>query len=322
MFNPLNPQSVLPWEKDFQMEYADLSWPGVSIVIPIYNSGAFLEKTIRSLLCNDLTGCELIVMDGGSNDDTGTILEHYAEHFAVCVSEKDKGQSDAINKGFEAASMPILYWLNGDDIILPNALNRARECFTKNPGTEVVVGNAYMTEKDFSPIRHFVFNNDVIKFESLLDYASKHLIQPSVFFSRTAWDKVGPVELDLHYAMDADLFIHMAREFEFLHLEHDIAYSVYHEDCKTRGKRGESITELALVQARYGGFKEARNTLDILVSMFNEQADQLAAQPEAPPPQYAPAQPGEVDILRQQVQALKDDYKKNAILAVESELLL
>jgi len=270
---PLKTDAILPWENGFTMEMADAAWPGVSIVIPIFNSGQFLEKTLRSLMCNDLNGCELILMDGGSTDNTRDIVDAYRDIFSVVVMEKDRGQSDAINKGYARATKPILYWLNGDDLILPNTLVKVRKAFYDNPGTEVVVGDAYMTELDLKPIRHFKFSPDKLKFDYLLNYAPNHLIQPSVFFTRKAWDAAGPVKEELHFSMDADLFIGMAAQFDFLHIPIDIAYSVYHEACKTRGKRGESITELALVQAQHGGMDEARVTLDVLVGLFNELSD-------------------------------------------------
>ena len=276
----------LPWEEGLTLEPAE-GLPQVSVVIPIYNSGAFLEKTLRSLLCNDLTGVELILMDGGSTDDTAQIVEHYRDIFAHVTMEPDKGQSDAINRGFEKATGDILYWLNGDDIILPNALTAVRRAFRDSPGTEVVVGDAYMTEQDFTPIRHFQFSPEKLTFDYLLDYAAHHLVQPSVFFSRAAWDRAGPCKEDHHYAMDADLFLGMAAAYPFLHIPVDIAYSVYHEGCKTRGSRAESITELALVQARHGGFDQARATLDILVALYKDR--------EAPPaPAAAPTGPVQV----------------------------
>ena len=209
-------------------------------------------------------------MDGGSTDNTETILHHYQEFFSVCISAADAGQSDAINRGFRKASQPILGWLNGDDLLLPNVLTAIRARFHEVDKPDVVVGDAYMTELDLKPIGHFQFSSEKLQFEYLLDYASHHLIQPSVFFTRRAWDTCGPVAEDLHYAMDADLFLSMSARYEMVHLPLDVAYSVYHEDCKTRGKRAESITELALVQARHGGLEAAKKTLDILVAMFNE----------------------------------------------------
>lgn len=278
LLDPLSTASVLPWESSLKIDAADPDLPGVSIVIPIYNSAVFLEKTLRSLMCNDLSGVQLILMDGGSTDGTAAIVEHYRDIFSVVVMEKDNGQSDAINKGYQHADQPILYWLNGDDIILPNALVAVRRAYRDNPGVHVVVGDAYMTEIDFTPIRHFQFSQEKVTFEYLLDYAAHHLIQPSVFFSREAWDAAGPCKVEMHYAMDADLFLSMAAKYPFLHIPVDIGYSVYHEACKTRGKRAESITELAMVQTAHGGFTEARATLDILVSMFNE-ASQKAESP-------------------------------------------
>ena len=312
---PLSSASILSWEKDLVIEKADARLPGVSIVIPIYNAGAFLEKTIRSLLCNDLTDVELILMDGGSTDNTAAIIAHYRQAFTVAVSEKDRGQSDAINKGFARATKPILYWLNGDDIILPNAILAMRRAFRDNPGTEVVVGNAYMTEKDFTPIHHFVFSAEKLCFDYLLDYASHHLVQPSVFFSRNAWDEVGPVKEDLHYAMDADLFLGMAAKFKFLHIPVDIGYSVYHEDCKTRGKRGESISELAFVQATHGGHTEARKTMNILVGMYNEAEARVAA-PVVPPP----SDHRDHDFLLRRMAALEAEQEKNRQLLLNEDM--
>lgn len=276
--DPLDKAARLPWESDCKPTPAGQDLPGLSVVLPIFNAGAFLERTLRSLLCNDLSGVEVIVMDGGSTDNTAAILDHYREYLSVCVSAPDKGQSDAINRGFEKASQPILYWLNGDDLLLPNVLTPVRARFADSDRPDVVVGDAYMTELDLKPINHFRFTTEKLKFEYLINYAANHLIQPSVFFSRRAWDACGPVAENLHYAMDADLFLAMSSRFEMVHIPLDIAYSVYHEDCKTRGKRAESITELALVQARHGGLAESRKTLDILVGMFNEVAENASEQ--------------------------------------------
>ncbi len=308
---PFDPAARLPWEEDTKIETAEAGLPGVSIVIPIYNAGKFLEKTLRSLMCNDLTGVELILMDGGSTDHTAQILAHYRGIFAHCVSEKDNGQSDAINKGFARATHPILYWLNGDDVILPNTLNAVRRCFAENPDTQVVVGNAYMTEIDFAPIRHFTFSPEKLRFDYLLDYASNHLVQPSVFFTRTAWDHAGPVKEEMHYAMDADLFLTMARAYTFRHLALDIGYSVYHPDCKTRDKRSESITELAMVQARHGGLDQARKTLDVLVDLYNTATTSAAQRAEKA---VSPS------VLQRRINALEEEAAQNLQRLVTSEL--
>ncbi|ORE95898.1 glycosyl transferase family protein [Stappia sp. 22II-S9-Z10] len=276
---PLSPAAVLPFESSFRLERGANDLPGVSIVMPVFNAGPYLERTIRSLLMNDLTGCELILMDGGSRDMTMEIVAYYREHFALAVSEKDEGQSHAINKGMAKATKPILTWLNGDDLILPNRLNAVRAAFRDAPGTHVVVGNAYLTELDLSPIHRFTYAPEQLTFAKLLNYSMHHLVQPSVFFSREAWRTCGPVKQELDYAMDADLFLAMAARYTFRHVPLDVAYSVYHAECKTRKKRAESLAELAMVQARHGGFAEAGVTLGQLVTLYNDAkaaADDLA----------------------------------------------
>ena len=299
---PLQPNATLPWEATASVDAAAAGLPGVSIVMPVFNAGKFIEKTIRSLLFNDLSGCEIIFMDGGSTDETVEVARQYAHLFSKIVSEKDAGQSDAINKGFALSSKPILHWLNGDDILLPNAITRVREAFGREPSAHVIVGNAYMTEMDFTPIKHFKFSRETLTFRHLLDYARNHLVQPSVFFTRDAWTECGPVGKDLHYAMDADLFIGMAKKFELFPLDLDVAYSVYHEECKTRERRAESIVELALVQSAHGGADECRRTLGVLIAEFNQLKIQLDT-----------GAPGakRVEVLERRIRALESEQKKN-----------
>ena len=277
---PFDYANQLPWEHGHtpdRMNDVDVSNSPVSLVIPIFNSGDFLEKTIRSLLLSDLRNVQIIVSDGGSSDNTLEIINHYQELFDIVISEPDDGQSDAINKGFSHATGEIFCWLNGDDIFLPYALNHVRNYYVSNNKPDFIVGNAYMTEKDFKPINHFIFSEEKIQFDYLLDYASNHLIQPSVFFTKRAWEKCGPLDINDHFAMDADLFISISRNFKGVHLDADLAYSVYHEACKTRGKRAESISQLALVQSKHGGFQQSRKTLDLLVAMYNEIANDSKA---------------------------------------------
>ncbi len=314
MFNvrlPYSELSILPWERTGSLEQVDVVLPSVSIVIPIYNSGRFLEKTIRSLLCNDLSSVELILMDGGSSDATMQIVEHYKDIFTVIHSAPDEGQSDAINKGFEKATGDILYWLNGDDVILPNTLNKVRQHYLNHSSCDVLVGNAFMTELNFTPINHFVFSAQKLEFKYLLDYAKNHLIQPSVFFSRNAWEDAGPLDIHDHYAMDADLFIGMARSYKLQHIDLDIAYSVYHEGCKTRGARAESITALALVQAKHNGLTEAAETLKILVDLYR----QLKTASE-----QSPGSSAKIKVLEARLFALETHSEKQTELLLDIDL--
>jgi len=306
MIDPLDDAAVLPFETDDPLrDEPDDTLPTLSLVIPIFNAGAFLERTLRSLLLNNLDGVELIVMDGASTDDTPRILDHYKAMLSLVVSEPDRGQSDAINKGFQRAGGRILGWLNGDDLLLPNTLNAVRAAFRDDPDTKVVVGDAAMTDIDLNVTHTFRATPERLTFEGLLDYAQNHLIQPSVFFTRTAWEAAGPLDESLHYAMDADLFLKMAKAVPFTHLPREIALSVYHADAKTRRHRAASITELALVEARHGGFAEASRTLDILVGLYDEAVAGAGAAPED-------------GLLARRLKAVERETEKNKRLLLDA----
>ncbi|MGK7294228.1 MAG: glycosyltransferase family 2 protein [Candidatus Wenzhouxiangella sp. M2_3B_020] len=312
---PLDNNSRLPWEDSVVVERADARYPGISVVIPIFNCGSFLERTLRSLLFNDLQSVQIIVMDGGSTDNTAEILEHYGELFDVCVSEPDEGQSDAINKGFAYADSPILHWLNGDDLLLPNVLSRVQAAFGDAKDCDVLVGDAYMTDRELEPIRHVQFTESGLGFGSLINYSVNHLVQPSVFFTRKAWEECGPLRTDLHYAMDADLFLGMSSKFKLHHLPEDIAYSVYHEHCKTRSNRFDSILELSLVQAKHGGLAEALKTTSLIT------AEAARAKHEDPGSGEGGTSANEIcphcSILQKKLSAVESEVSKNKKLLLE-----
>jgi len=108
-------------------------WPLISVVIPSYNQGRFLEETIRSTVDQVYPNREIIVIDGGSSDESVPIIQRYAVHFRSWVSERDRGQSHAINKGFALAVGDVFAWLNSDDTYLPGALQAVAEVFATAP---------------------------------------------------------------------------------------------------------------------------------------------------------------------------------------------
>src|SRR5688572_23620138 len=126
-----------PWDQETVFDFNDSKkhWPRISIVTPSYNQGIFLEETLRSILLQNYADLELIVIDGGSKDNSVEIIKKYEPWITYWISEKDNGQSDAINKGFKKASGEIVAWINSDDLLTPGSLHKVAEYFTALPET-------------------------------------------------------------------------------------------------------------------------------------------------------------------------------------------
>jgi len=194
----------------------DNSFPKISIVTPSFNQGQFLERTILSVLNQNYPNLEYIIMDGGSTDGSIDIIKKYEKYLTYWVSEKDNGQADAINKGFRKASGQIFAWINSDDIYLPGTLNQVSLAFKKNPKADVVYGSIYRIDPDDNIIREqratqFLPNGYL--------YGGFDLAQPSVFWRREIYLRVGGMNTEYSFSMDTDLFFRFVisgAKFDFL----------------------------------------------------------------------------------------------------------
>ncbi len=202
--------------------------PLVSVITPSYNQGEYIEETIRSVLSQDYPRIELIVVDGGSTDNTLDVLRRYGERLRW-VSERDRGQSDAINKGAAMASGEILAWLNSDDTYLEGAVRKAVEFFDSHPDVGVVYGKSYYTD----PSGRVVGEYPTAPFDPARLAVTNFICQPSTFFRKTIWDAVGGLDLSLHYAMDYDLWIRMAAQADFGYLDEFLSTYRLHGQSKT-----------------------------------------------------------------------------------------
>ncbi len=174
--------------------------------MPSYRHASFIRRSILSVLNQNLPGTELIVIDGGSTDGTAGILEEYRHDLAYCVSEPDRGQSDALNKGFRHVTGDIVGWLNSDDLYLPGAFRHAAELFHRHPEVQVVYGDWYTIDV-----------HDRIRERFLsLSPSRRQLITEgffcnaqAMFWRRSLHEKLGEFDLRLHYTMDYDLMLRM-----------------------------------------------------------------------------------------------------------------
>lgn len=181
-------------------------WPKISIVIPSYNQGQYIEETLRSIFLQGYPNLEVHVMDGGSIDSTVSILEKYSPWLTSWVSEKDAGQSDAINKGFACSTGEIFNWLCSDDFLMKGTLQLVAKRFCEKPRIDVVSG-ACIFQYDDEPERTGIWKVDW-KDWNLAPYSGV-IYQPSTFFRRSLVSRLNLVKTDLHYCMDRELWAYL-----------------------------------------------------------------------------------------------------------------
>jgi glycosyltransferase involved in cell wall biosynthesis len=224
--------------------------PKISIVTPSYNQGRFIEQTIRSVLLQGYPNLEYIVIDGGSTDNSVEIIKKYEEWLTYWVSEPDRGQSHAINKGFEKASGEIYAWLNSDDYLQKNALKNVATAYRVSPEAGGWFGGCSSVDKDDKPL--YVRWPNRLDVESIAKWNEDRVGQPACFFSKKAWHECGPLDENLHYAMDFDLWIKIAKIFIIEQVNQLLAVEHAYEDTKTQRDRGQAYAAQWLIQIRHG----------------------------------------------------------------------
>ena len=204
--------------------------PLVSIVIPSYNQAAYLEQTILSVLCQDYPGMEILVVDGGSGDGSVEIIRKYADRLSGWVSEKDRGQGDAINKGLARAKGEIFAWLNSDDFYLPQAISSAVKIFMQNPEAALVYSNMLAVDQNGQTLNLLRYSQ-----YSLEDLLCFQIIgQPAVFFRREAYEEAGGLDVAFHYMLDHLLWIRIAHLGKIVHAPQTWAAARFHPEAKNR----------------------------------------------------------------------------------------
>ncbi|HND49045.1 MAG TPA: glycosyltransferase family 2 protein [Anaerolineales bacterium] len=207
----------------------------VSIITPSYNQAKYLEQTITSVLEQSYPSIEYIVVDGKSKDNSIDIIKKYADKLAYWVSEKDKGQADAINKGFSRATGEIIAWLNSDDYYLPRAVQAAVKVFEENPDIVLVYGNMLAVNE-----HGVTFNTMNYRQLTLKDLLCFNIIgQPAVFMRRSALQQTSGLDATFHFLLDHLLWIQIAKQGKILHVNQTWAAARYHAEAKNVSKAAE-----------------------------------------------------------------------------------
>lgn len=207
----------------------------VSIITPSYNQAKYLEQTILSVLNQDHPRIEYIVMDGASTDGSVDIIKKYAGRLVHWESEKDKGQADAINKGFARATGEIIAWLNSDDYYLPGTIRTVVKVFEENPDAVLVYGNMLAVDENGKTFN--TLNYKQLTLEDLLCF--QIIGQPAVFMRRSALQKTDGLDSTFHFLLDHLLWIQIAKHGRILHIDQTWSAARYHAEAKNVAKAAE-----------------------------------------------------------------------------------
>lgn len=209
------------------------SKPKISIVTPSFNQGQFIEETIQSIINQNYPNLEYMIIDGGSTDNTVQIIKKYEKYLTYWVSEKDSGQSEAINKGFARATGEIICWLNSDDILMADALNKVADFFSSNKNLDLVNGQTVLIDKNSKIISsHFTLKQK----KWYARHGIFYINQPAMFWRRTIFNSTGLLDNDFHTLMDREFLIRVfENDFNVGHLETFLAGFRIHDLAKSAG---------------------------------------------------------------------------------------
>lgn len=213
--------------------------PLVSIVTPSFNKGSYIEETLLSVRNQTYKNIEHVVIDGGSTDETLSILKKYSS-VLIWISETDTGQSDAINKGWRMAKGDIIAYLNADDTYLPDAIEIAVNCFLAHPGSGMIYGDGILSDENGKFLNHYRAGEFNLK---NLIFCKNNILQPAVFLRKTVFETVGDVDVDLHLAMDLDYWIRTGLMFEVKYIPESLAAAKIYQDAKSSAQMHKYVVE-------------------------------------------------------------------------------
>ncbi len=222
----------------------------ISVITPSFNQGSFIEKTIQSILQQNIQHLEYVVMDGGSHDETVSILEKYIHHLSY-ISEPDHGQAHAVNKGLRLAEGDIIAWLNSDDIYYPDTFKKVIDYFETHKEVDVIYGDAFHIDQHDKVIE--TYPTEAWDIERLKQTC--FLSQPAVFFRRKLIAQYGMLDESLSFCMDYEYWLRLAlKGVCFAHIPEVFAGSRLYPQTKTMSSPLKATEEALHMLKKHLGY--------------------------------------------------------------------
>ncbi len=239
-------------------------WPKIAMVTPSFNSEKTITKAIESILNQNYPNLDYVVMDGGSQDKTVEIAKRYEPCLRI-ISEKDKGQSHAINKGFRVVQGEIAGWLNADDWLLPGSLEFIAQAFQQRPHVVAIYGDGCIEDRNENLLRM----SGVQPYELWRLIHSRNFIeQQSCFFRKDIFDAIGGVDENLHYVMDWDLWIRLGLKGDLEYIPHTLSTRLEVPENKTQSGHFKRLKEIYTMCHKYGATWRSPVFLNYAVESF------------------------------------------------------
>lgn len=239
----------------------------ISIITPSYNQAAFIERTILSVLDQNFPDLEYIIMDGGSTDGTLEILKKYSDRI-IWKSEKDNGQSDAINKGLRMATGEIVAYLNSDDTYEPGTLKKVADFFQNNPNKKWVYGKCKIINENDQEIRKPItaYKTLLLKNYSYPKLLSENFVsQPATFWKREIHAEMGFFDENEHYCMDYEFWLRIGQKYPAGIIKEYLANFRYYINSKSGGVNKKQFQDELRIAKKYG----QKNKLSIFMHYIN-----------------------------------------------------
>lgn len=234
-----------PWTEDGRLGAAasepSALWPRVTIVTPSFNQGRFLEETIRSVLLQGYPDLEYIVIDGKSTDESVEIIEKYSPWLAHWESERDRGQADAINKGFRRATGEFVNWLNSDDYFYPNALTETVEFLRQHPEVDFVYRDV---DQGWSRDTTEPRRGEAITFPDMVRTLNVPIPQQAALWRRATMERVGLLDPKWHVVLDREFFMRMGLHGTMRYVPGAVGFFRLHADSKSIAEEQHWVKEL------------------------------------------------------------------------------